>query len=345
MRKLMLVLCLIAALSINANAADFTAPEAPEDVQDLLPYENATFAQGLWHILRAGFETVHPKLTQCLHSCIRILTISLLLGMIQSLPRAETVILAGKIAVACILLEPTDTLITQAADTIVEMGEYGKLLLPVMTGVLAAQGGGGTATALYAGTAFFTTLLASLIANLLIPLVYIFLALSLASAVTQDETLQKLSKWMIQVSSKGLRIILYVFTGYLTITGVISGAADQMAIKAAKLTISSMIPVVGNIMADASETILVSAGIAKGAIGIYGLWTMIALGISPMLSIGAQYLSLKATGAACSLFSGKAVSNSTEAFASAMGLLLAMTGTMCLLIMISTVCFMKGLSG
>ena len=115
----MLVLCLIAALSINANAADFTAPEAPEDVQDLLPYENATFAQGLWHILRAGFETVHPKLTQCLHSCIRILTISLLLGMIQSLPRAETVILAGKIAVACILLEPTDTLITQAADTIV----------------------------------------------------------------------------------------------------------------------------------------------------------------------------------------------------------------------------------
>jgi stage III sporulation protein AE len=163
--------------------------------------------------------------------------------------------------------------------------------------------------------------------------------------VTQDETLQKLSKWMIQVSSKGLRIILYVFTGYLTITGVISGAADQMAIKAAKLTISSMIPVVGNIMADASETILVSAGIAKGAIGIYGLWTMIALGISPMLSIGAQYLSLKATGAACSLFSGKAVSNSTEAFASAMGLLLAMTGTMCLLIMISTVCFMKGLSG
>lgn len=344
MKKLIIVLCMIAVLSFQVSAADFVAPEAPGDVQELLPYEEGTFAEGIWHIVRTGFAALNPKLTKCLQICSRILAVSLLLSLVKTLPQAESITLVGRITVMCILLEPTDALIRQASDTIVQMAEYGQLLLPVMTGVLAAQGGGGTASALYAGTAFFTAILGRLISNALIPLVYIYLSLTLAASVTKDEALQKFSKWIIQISSKGLRIALYVFTGYLTISGVVSGAADQMAIKAAKLTISTMIPVVGNIISDASESILVSAGIAKGAIGIYGLWTIIAIGITPMISIGAQYLTLKLTGAASSLLSCKAIGDCVDDFSSAMGLLLAMTGSMCLLIMISTICFMKGVS-
>jgi stage III sporulation protein AE len=140
-----------------------------------------------------------------------------------------------------------------------------------------------------------------------------------------------------------LRIALYIITGYLSVTGVIGGATDQITLKATKLTISGMVPVIGNIMADASETILVSAAVVKNAVGVYGLWSAVAIGIGPFLNIGVQYLSLKATQSICTLCGSKQIPNLIGDFASAMGLLLAMTGTMCLLILISTVCFMKGI--
>ena len=97
-------------------------------------------------------------------------------------------------------------------------------------------------------------------------------------------------------------------------------------------------------MSDASEAVLVSAGMVKSAAGVYGLIAIAAIAIGPFLRIGVQYLLLKLTAAVCAVFSGKRISGLVADFSSAMGLLLAMTGAVCLLIMISVVCFMKGVS-
>lgn len=345
MKKWFICCLLLGFLAIPARAEDFTAPQPPGDALELMPYEQTTFSEGLWHVLSAGFAAVYPNIAQCLRVCVRVLAIALLLSIVSGFPgnAAAATNLAAAVAVACILLEPAGALIREASETVTELSQYGKLLLPVMTGALAAQGGTGTATALYAGTAVFNTVLGSLVASLLVPLIYIFLALAVVGAASQADMLMKLRKMMIGLAGKGLRVILYVFTGYLTVTGVVGGAADQMTVKAAKLTISGMVPVVGSIMADASETILVSAGVVKGAAGVYGLLSVIAIGIGPFLNIGVQYLALKAIASLCALLGGKQVHTIVEDFAAAMGLLLAMTGTMCLLILISTVCFMKGM--
>ena len=139
-----------------------------------------------------------------------------------------------------------------------------------------------------------------------------------------------------------MKILLYVFTGYIGITGVVSGAADAATLKAAKLTISGMIPVVGGILSDASEAVLVGAGVMKSAVGVYGVLTVIAIWITPFFQIGIRYLLLKLTSAISQLFAGKEISDLIGAFSEAMGLLLAMTGGISLMLLISTVCFMKG---
>ena len=142
----------------------------------------------------------------------------------------------------------------------------------------------------------------------------------------------------------GLKIVLYLFTGYIGITGVVSGTTDAAAVKAAKLAISGTVPVVGSILSDASESILVSAGIMKNAAGVYGLLAILSILIGPFLRIGVQYLMLKLTTAVNSVFSPKETVGLIQKFADVMGLLLGMTGTVSLLLLISTVCFMKGIS-
>ena len=141
-----------------------------------------------------------------------------------------------------------------------------------------------------------------------------------------------------------LKWILYIFTGYISITGVISGTVDASVLKAVKMTISGVVPVIGSVLSDASETILVSAGVMKNAAGVYGILAVFAVCIGPFLQIALQYLLLKFCGAVCNVFGHKPSSGLIENFSTGMGFALAMTGTVCILLLISLVCFMKGMN-
>ena len=250
--------------------------------------------------------------------------------------------LAGAMLVATILLEPAHALITLGADTVQELSEYEKLLLPVLTAAMAAQGGVGTSAALYAGTAAFNALLSNLTFRLLVPMLYMYLALAVGHAAVGEEMLKKLRDFIRSAAIWGLKTMLYVYTGYITITGVVSGTTDASLLKAAKLTISGAVPVVGGILSDASEAVLAGAAAVKNAAGIYGLLAVLSLWIGPFLRIGAHYLMVKAVGAVSGVFGVNGASSVIDAFASAMGLLLAMTGAVCLMLIISTICFLRG---
>lgn len=230
------------------------------------------------------------------------------------------------------------------AETVIQISEYGKLLIAVLSAALAAQGGVSGSSALYTVTALFDALLSNMIGKLLLPLLYLFLTLAVAYAALGEDLLKKLrdsTKWLMTWL---LKTILYVFTGFISITGVISGPTDAAALKAAKLTISGVVPVVGGILSDASEAVLVSAGLVKNSIGLYGLFAVLAIWLDPFLRICAHYLLLRFTALVCGVFGSKGISNLIEDFASAMGFLLAMTGSVCLMFLISTVCFMRGVT-
>jgi len=88
--------------------------------------------------------------------------------------------------------------------------------------------------------------------------------------------------------------------------------------------------------------VLIGAGIMKNAAGMYGIIAVLALFLEPFLRIGIHYLVLKITNLICGVFGEKQISALIGDYSSAMGMLLAVTGAMCLLLLISTVCFMKG---
>ena len=249
----------------------------------------------------------------------------------------------GTVAISLTLLQSTDTLINLAIDTVRQLSDYGKLLLPVMTGALASEGGLTTSTALYAGTVVFDTVLTAILSKLIIPLTYVYLILGIAHSAIENNFLQEMHKFIKWLSTWVLKITLYVFTGYISITGVVSGTADASAIKATKLALSGVVPVVGNIISDASETILVGAGLVKNSVGVFGLLAILALWIGPFLQLGAHYILLKLTAGLSASLGDKNICNLVKNFAGAIGFLLAATGTMCLMLLISTVCFMRGI--
>lgn len=346
MKRVIMMILLVSILILPVSAAEITAPEVPESGQQYLQDRPDSFSEGLISILKEAVAAVRPGLAQAGSICIAVFAVTLLLSVFQSFEGSSKKLtaLVGTLAVSTLLLGSANTLIGQGKEALTEISDYGKLLLPVMTAALAAQGAAATSAALYAGTAFFDTILTTAISKILMPLVYIYLALSIANAATGDELLKKLRDLMKWLVTWSLKTILTIFTGYIGITGVVSGTTDAAALKVTKMTISSAVPVVGGILSNASEAVLVGAGLMKNAAGIYGMLAVIAVVIGPLLEIGIQYLLLKVTAALSALFGAKQTASLAQDFSDAMGLLLAMTCSCALLQIISTICFMKGAS-
>ena len=323
---------------------EITAPELPRSGASLMPENTSSFGDALWDLAGNAVSLLQPELVEAARVCLSILAVVLLICIIKLFPKAEerTPDFVAAIGISALLLQKSNSLVNMSVQTIQEISQYGKLLLPVMTSTLAAQGGVTTSTALYVGTALFDTFLCSMLTRLMIPAVFIYLALSIANAALGEDLLKKMGDFVKWLSVWILKIILYVFTGYMSITGVISGTTDAQALKAAKLTISGMVPVVGGILSDASEAVLVGAGVVRNAAGIYGILAVLSIFAGPFLKIGCHYLLIKLTGAVCDVFGVKSCTGLISGFSTAMGLMLAMTGSVCLLQMISTVCFLRG---
>lgn len=323
---------------------EFSAPTAPIAAEKYLPADVESFGDGLWYVLKQGLAYVAPDLTKAAGVCCSIIAVALLVSILHTIFDASnrTYCLVGVIAICTLLLNTTGTLINLCAETILEISEYGKLLAPVLCSALAAQGSTGSAVILYSGTIIFNSVLSAVLSKILVPGIYIYVGVSIANSALGDAALSNLSKIFKDTITWVLKTALYLFTGYMTVTGVVSGSVDAASLKATKLAISGAVPVIGGILADASEAFLAGVQIAKNSVGITGLFTILAIWIGPFLKVGAQYILLRLSSAVCGVLNEKNISKLLVDISGAMGLLLAAIGAVGFIHVLSTVCFIRG---
>lgn len=340
-----IVLFLVTFFVIPASATSLEAPEPPGSADQWMPSQTEQFGQGLLEMIQKGISKIQPDLKNAAGIALTVIACAMLVSMLNG--ASDTVKTAVNItaaaAVSAALFLSTNAMIRLGGETVRQLSEYGKLLLPVMAAAMAAHGGLSSATALYTGTAVFDAVLCTLLSKVLMPMVYAFLVLSVADSVTEQHTLKKMKEILKNGISWFLKTCITVFISYMGITGVISGTTDAAALKATKAAISTAVPVVGGILSGASEAVLVGAQLAKNTAGLYGIFAMLAIFLEPFLKTGVHYLILKLASSVCSVLDAKIVSDLVGDYSSAMGIVLGMTGSVCLLQMISTVCFMKGM--
>lgn len=347
MRKWLLLLVLLSLMIRPVGAVSLELPQTPDSATPYLPESDSSFLDGILEVGRNALNALVPGFKEAMATCLGVVVAVILCGLFKTSLTGEGLDASGLLGVAVIsllLLRSTGTFVRMGEETVSEISGYGQMLLPVMSSALVASGGATKATALYLGTAFADSLLSRMISQGVAPLVYLFVAVSIGTAVTGNSLLSKMRDMLKGWITWGLKLVLYCFTGYMTITGVVSGSADATALRAAKLTISGVVPVVGGILSDASEAILVGAGAVRSTVGVGGLMVILAITAAPFLRVGMQYLLLKLTAAWCGVVGDPRHSALVEDYAQAMGLVLAMVGTCSLLQLISVICFMKGVS-
>ena len=346
MRRFLFFLFLVAlvtALSTPACAQELTPPEVPASADALMPEEGSSFGEGLISMLQKVLPSVFPALKQAFKAGVSVFCCVLLVSILQSAGCSpKTAEIVGAVCIASLILQNSRALIGLAVETVTEISQYTKLFLPVIAAASSAQGEFTSATALCVGTSVFTAFLTNALRRVLVPGVYFFLAAAIANCAVGEQALKSIRDQLKKLSAWFLKTVLTIFLTYMSITGAVTGTADKSAVKAAKAAISTVVPVIGKNLADASEALLLSAGLVKNTIGLYGIFAFLAIFLAPFVQIGTHYLVMKGTSALCAIVGSKKLTELTEDFCTAMGLLLGMTVTMCALSVISAVCFLKG---
>lgn len=359
MRKCLMILVACIALCTTTAAANMSKTQAdlfgistiPDELygraaQLMEPYDpavQADFADGIVEIINDAVSESGVHIKSTLSVMIRILIILVMCRFWCSLgenqvSRASR--LVGALAVTACCMTDIHSMIGLGTKLIEEIDHFTMSLLPVIASATAAAGGPGRGGAIYAVTAVFCDILIRVCRSFLIPMLYAYLALGLADTALEQCRLTKMKELIGWVIKTVLKSVLYLFTGFLATTGVISGASDAAAIKTAKFAISGMVPVVGSIVSDASESLLAGAGLLKSSLGTFGMLAILAIFLYPFLRLGIYYLGFKVTSALGGML-GSEQEKLLDTITGSMGYVLGMVGSCTAISMIACCCFVK----
>ena len=243
--------------------------------------------------------------------------------------------MAGALAITLVAAGDFKRMMGLGVETMEELDVFAKALLPTLSAAVAASGGIASAGAKQVATVYFTNLLLTVIRKLLLPLLYACIAAAAADAMVPGHSLKKISAGISKAVTWALTASMLAFTGFLTLTGAATGAADAMTVQMTRSAIATAVPVVGSIISEATGTVLAGAGVLKGAIGIFGMLAVLSICLTPFLSMAVQYLLYKLTAFLAGTVTEGPLAGLINALGTAFGLMLGMTGSCALLLLIS----------
>lgn len=358
MRSVILALVLASVLTVSALGA-----EIPEDVTDALPSgaeevledledtELEDFTGGVAKVLSWVGSQAKEVLTQRVRGAASVLLIVVLCGAVEGFyqgagGRTSTFLpMAGALSVTLAAAGSLDTLIGLGAQTMEDLSTFSQALLPTLAAATAASGAITTATFQQVATVFLVDLFLRLAKGVLLPLVYLYIGVLTASACLPEGPLGAIAAGVKKVTTWLLTTPLIAFTVYLSVVWVVSGTADSARVKVAKAAISGVVPVVGGIISEVSETVLAGAGLLRGTIGVFGMLAVMAACAYPFLQLGIQYLLYKLTAFLASAVGSPGLCKLIDGLGGAFGLVLGMTGACALLLLVSILASVSAVTG
>lgn len=347
MRRFFLLLLLIRVLTVTASAL-------PQEVMDTLPEEaqvlleeaegdsvQETMTSGWRKLLEQGRSLLGGIVADTMRPAVLVLGAVILCSMAESVYRGvdsdkvpSFVPLVGVLTITTVTASGVESMVGLGQETIEQLHIFSQALLPTLASAVSASGGLISAGVRQIATVWVSGLLISLIRKVLMPLVYCYIVAAAAHSMAPQSHLKGLGEAIRKGMMWVLNSALVLFTGYLAIAGTLAGSADSLTSSLTRSAISTAVPVVGSIISEAGSSVLAGATLLKNTIGVGGMLGVVAVCLTPFLTMGVQYLLFKIAAFLADIL-GTTLSDYIHALSSAFGLILGMVGTCALVLIVS----------
>lgn len=363
MRKLLLVLVFASLLVTPCFASGLFEEQSgsygvpaveealPDDARNIMgdaevkdALDTDAFLKRVWESAKEKFGDIWAR---GMKSAAAVVAVALLCGLMYTLvegEKADYVTLGGVLAIGIIVAGDAGCFIPKGAEALQALSDFSRALLPCLCASAAAGGAVTSAAAKYAATVLFTDIFLTAAQGVVLPLIYAYMAASVASAALDSPALGSAADLMKWMSCTLMTLLVAAFTAYLGLSGTITGAADALTAKAAKAAISAALPVVGGIVSDAAGTVVAGAGLVRNTVGVFGLIAVISVCLTPFLTLGVRYLLYKLASVLSGAFADKRIASLIAAMGTAFGMVLGLVGSGAIMLFLSIISMIKAVN-
>ena len=189
------------------------------------------------------------------------------------------------IVIITLVLSNFAEIINMVKDSIIDLVGFSNSLIPLMITLMLTTGAIVSAGVIKPVLLILMNFIGNFITNFILPLVIIGTTLAIVSKISNKVRIDKLAKFMKSAGVWILGIIMTLFVTVLSLEGSITETVDGVTAKTAKAAVSTVIPVVGKILGDATDAVIGCTGILKNAVGFVGIIVVIGICTSPIIKL------------------------------------------------------------
>lgn len=215
--------------------------------------------------------------------------------------------------------------------SIEDMSVFTTACIPYFSVVMIAAGEG-TGSAVFSGAMVLLGEVGTLISkNLLLPLVDVYLAIGICSAVSDEYNFMIIGKnirrfliWAVGILVMGFRLIMKLQTGA-------AAAGDHVAKKYIRSAVSTLIPMVGNTLSQGVDGLFAVASGVKTAFAIAGVLIVLSIVLPSLISIGVYGLTWKLCRWTAEFMNDSTMRSIADVLANSFFVMLALGGAVALM--------------
>ena len=227
---------------------------------------------------------------------------------------------ASILVMICVIYDLLYDAISSVSSSLDDMKTFMVGYIPIFSSLLASGANISSAAGYYSVMFVLCEVIAFISSAVLLPLMSLMLSLSIIGSTGLDidtssvcQSVGNAVKWL-------LSALMTIFTGIISIKGIIGSSTDGIASKTARFAASSFIPLVGGAVSEAYSTIYGSLGVIKSGVGVLGIVAVAVVALRPIILIIALKAALSAAGIVSKLFG----QNTTAGFLSGINSILSM---------------------
>lgn len=216
---------------------------------------------------------------------------------------------------------PLSEALSAACSVIKTSNVFMLSLIPVLTAFVAVSGNPTAALSCNALIFGAAEVISRLSQTLISSFIRLFFSLNIVAAISTELNLGALCSFVKKTVVVVLGFAATIFSGLLTVKGVLSGAADSALMKGAKFISGSFIPVIGGALGDAIASLAGSLSLAKNTVGAFGIIAVSVISLPGIIELTVWIFCLNLLSAAADILGRPASARFLTGISSAASLL------------------------
>ena len=208
--------------------------------------------------------------------------------------------------------------------------------LPITAGLYVMGGTSATGAAASSAMTLFFSILSLVCTKAIMPLLRISFGLGLAGAMPSSVNLSSVTN-LVKNSATLILTFLFTLLGFVLVFQTsVASAGDNFVTRSVKFASGAFVPIIGNMLGDASRTVMASVSVIKGTVGGVGVVLVLSAVLPPVLTVVLNKLCLLGCGIIAKTFGCENESRLLYDMCGVLNILLALaigSGCICILAM------------